>query len=70
MKAAAAAFSGGGWLSMAQRLGRWAQWPFAEAGSIASLPGPAAGWTATRDLPAIPKESFRQWWARRGEDRS
>jgi L-lactate dehydrogenase complex protein LldF len=70
MKAAAAAFSGGGWLSMAQRLGRWAQWPFAEAGSITSLPGPAAEWTATRDLPAIPKESFRQWWARRGEDRS
>jgi L-lactate dehydrogenase complex protein LldF len=65
MKAAALAFSSGGWLSMAQRLGRLAQWPFAEEGRIASLPGPGAGWTATRDLPAIPAQSFRQWWAAR-----
>jgi L-lactate dehydrogenase complex protein LldF len=20
------------------------------------------GWSASRDLPAIPKESFREWW--------
>jgi L-lactate dehydrogenase complex protein LldF len=28
------------------------------------LPGPLGGWTDTRDIPAIPKESFRDWWTR------
>ncbi len=46
----------------AQRLARLGRGP------IARLPlGPLAGWTATRDLPEVPAESFRQWWRRRGE---
>ncbi|MEO7274145.1 MAG: LutB/LldF family L-lactate oxidation iron-sulfur protein [Vicinamibacterales bacterium] len=65
MRAAALAFSGGGWLGLAQRLGRLAQRPFADGASIKSLPGPGAGWTDTRDLPAMPAQSFRQWWAGR-----
>jgi L-lactate dehydrogenase complex protein LldF len=65
MKAAAVAFSSPGWLSLAQTLGRLAQWPFAHDGRITSLPGPGAAWTGTRDLPAIPRESFRSWWAAR-----
>ncbi|GIH27960.1 iron-sulfur cluster-binding protein [Acrocarpospora phusangensis] len=28
------------------------------------LPGPLSGWTDTRDLPDIPKDSFRAWWNR------
>ncbi|GAB3138324.1 lactate utilization protein B [Microbispora hainanensis] len=28
------------------------------------LPGPLGGWTDTRDLPEVPKESFRDWWDR------
>ena len=28
------------------------------------LPGPAHAWTATRDLPQVPPEPFRDWWTR------
>jgi L-lactate dehydrogenase complex protein LldF len=31
---------------------------------ITSLPWPASKWTATRDLPEPPRETFRQWWTR------
>lgn len=46
----------------AQRLARVGQWPLARKGSITSLPGPLGGWTAMRDLAAVPKQSFRDWW--------
>ncbi|MGA4838222.1 lactate utilization protein B [Streptomyces sp. G45] len=33
-----------------------------------TLPGPGRAWTATRDLPPVPAEPFRDWWRRtRGE---
>ncbi len=28
------------------------------------LPPPLSGWTASRDVPVPPRETFRQWWAR------
>ncbi|MFF1317733.1 LutB/LldF family L-lactate oxidation iron-sulfur protein [Streptomyces sp. NPDC058320] len=28
------------------------------------LPGPGRAWSATRDLPQVPAESFRDWWQR------
>ncbi|WP_061006087.1 LutB/LldF family L-lactate oxidation iron-sulfur protein [Mycolicibacterium mucogenicum] len=31
---------------------------------ISRLPWPASKWTASRDIPAPPAETFRQWWAR------
>ncbi|MFF4896534.1 LutB/LldF family L-lactate oxidation iron-sulfur protein [Streptomyces sp. NPDC001068] len=31
-----------------------------------TLPGPGRAWTATRDLPALPAEPFRDWWQRTG----
>jgi L-lactate dehydrogenase complex protein LldF len=48
----------------AQRLGRVGARPFARDGVIRSLPGLSA-WTETRDLQAPPRQTFRDWWARR-----
>ncbi|GGG03236.1 iron-sulfur cluster-binding protein [Rhodococcoides trifolii] len=39
-----------------------------KSGKITSLPFPGSLWTSARDLPAPPKETFRQWWARTHED--
>ncbi len=36
---------------------------------LRGVPGPLRGWTAARDLPEVPRETFRQWWARRGAGR-
>ena len=52
-------------LRLAQRLGRIAQRPLERDGTIRRLPRPLAGWTRSRDLPAIPPQSFREWWERR-----
>ena len=43
------------------RLGRIFAW---RRGRIGSLPWPASAWTSSRDLPAPPRESFREWWLR------
>jgi len=37
----------------------------ARGGWIRHLPGPLAGWTQSRDFPAMAAESFHQRWARR-----
>ncbi|MFC9459753.1 lactate utilisation protein LutB domain-containing protein, partial [Streptomyces sp. NPDC056983] len=29
-----------------------------------ALPGPGRAWSATRDLPQVPVEPFRDWWQR------
>ena len=36
----------------------------ARNGRISRLPGPGARWTAGRDAPVPPAESFRAWWKR------
>jgi len=65
MQAALWAFKGEDRLGLAQTAGRVAQGVVARDGMIPSLPGPLGGWTHTRDFPALPKQSFREWWQAR-----
>ncbi len=55
-------FGGQNRMRLARALGRIAQRPVAEDGVIARLPGPLGAWTDTRDFPALPAQSFRDWW--------
>jgi L-lactate dehydrogenase complex protein LldF len=48
----------------ALRLGRA---PLGSARLTRALPGPLSGWTATRELPSIPAQTFRDWWAIRSK---
>jgi L-lactate dehydrogenase complex protein LldF len=57
----------------AQRLGRMAETPLVRKdeqgeGWIGWLPGMLGGWTQARDLRKMPKETFREWWEKRGGD--
>jgi L-lactate dehydrogenase complex protein LldF len=64
MKAAALAFGNSSRLSIAQKLARAAQWPFKRGDQLSAMPGFFGAWTNARDLPAVPSESFREWWKR------
>jgi L-lactate dehydrogenase complex protein LldF len=59
MKAVAWAFGSRWRFERAQRLARLGQGP------LARLPGPLSGWTATRELPRVPSQTFREWWRER-----
>jgi L-lactate dehydrogenase complex protein LldF len=56
-------------LRRAHKLARLGQGPFMDNGVVPSMPGMSA-WTRGRDLPAIPKQSFREWWRKRQEQKS
>jgi L-lactate dehydrogenase complex protein LldF len=43
----------------AQRLARLGRGP------LGHMPGPLGGWTAMRELPEIPDQTFREWWRER-----
>ncbi len=65
MKAVGRVFARRRLYEAAQRLGRLAQRPLVRRGRIQRLPGPLSGWSAARDLPALPAQSFREWWRAR-----
>ena len=65
MKSASFLMQDGSRLSAAVHLAQTAQKVLVSRnGFIEWLPGPLSGWTKTRDLPALPAESFRDWWRR------
>jgi L-lactate dehydrogenase complex protein LldF len=51
----------------AQRVARRAQRRLTRRGRGGRLPGPLGAWTEVRDLPAVPAQSFREWWRERPE---
>ena len=58
-------FAGRRRFELAQRLGRIGQRPLVRGGTIRWLPGKLGGWTRTRDLRPVARQSFREWWAQR-----
>lgn len=70
MKAAGAIFRSERRFRAAQRLGRMAEAPLERRDGqgqkwVSWLPGMLGGWTNTRDLRAMPQQSFREWWDER-----
>ncbi len=51
----------------AQRLARGGQGLLARRGIISWLPGYLGRWTQTRDLPAVPRRTFREWYQERAK---
>jgi L-lactate dehydrogenase complex protein LldF len=54
---------------VAQQLGKLGQGPLVRDGHITWLPGMLGGWTAMRDVPAVPEQTFREWWEARDDQR-
>jgi len=51
----------------AQKMGRFGQKIFQKGDKLQNLPSALKGWTETRDIKAIPKQTFREWWEARDE---
>ena len=65
MQAMALVFASSGLMTAAEGVAKLVQFPFVHNGAITHLPGMLSGWTQTRDLMPLPKQSFRQWWSER-----
>ncbi|NLE78438.1 MAG: iron-sulfur cluster-binding protein [Rhodococcus sp.] len=62
MKAASFAMSSAGRFATAQKAAGIGRLMAGKKGRISTLPPPLNGWTAARDIPAPPKQTFRDWW--------
>lgn len=62
MKAASIAMSSSRRWTAAQKAAGLGRLLAGRKGTISVLPPPLSGWTAARDIPAPPKQTFRQWW--------
>lgn len=62
MRLAARTFASRARYEQAQRLAQLGQLPWKRGDMIERLPGELGNWTIMRDLPAVPKQSFREWW--------
>ena len=58
-------FADRGRYERAQRLARVLQRSIAREGYVRRFPGPLKGWGDSRDLPAVPPQTFREWWESR-----
>jgi len=54
-----------GRFALAERASRAGRVLGRSSGRISALPPPLSAWTAGRDAPRPPAETFREWWARR-----
>jgi L-lactate dehydrogenase complex protein LldF len=65
MQGAKALFEHPQLMALALAAGRIGQAPLARDGRLAHLPPPLSGWSLSRDFPALPAQSFRDWWRTR-----
>ncbi|GAB2660603.1 LutB/LldF family L-lactate oxidation iron-sulfur protein [Prescottella soli] len=62
MKAASVVMSSAKRFTLAQKAAGLGRVVAGKKGKISKLPPPLNGWTDARDIPAPPKQTFRQWW--------
>ncbi len=67
MKAAGWAMAGAGRFALAEKALGAGRLIAGRDHRISTLPWPASKWTASRDIPEPPAETFRQWWNRTHE---
>lgn len=67
MKAAGWAMAGAGRFALAEKALGAGRLIAGRDQRISALPWPASKWTASRDIPEPPAETFRQWWNRTHE---
>ena len=65
MRLVARTFASRSRYEQAQKLAQLGQLPLKRGDVIEWLPGELGNWTIGRDLPAIPNQSFRDWWRER-----
>jgi L-lactate dehydrogenase complex protein LldF len=75
LKTAGAIFRSEPMFRASQKLGRLAEFPLSRkdsqgVGWIDWMPGMLGGWTQVRDLQAMPKQTFREWFEEREKARS